>query len=169
LADRAFLVSVVIDSTGDRDAIVPDLFRAVQWTRLPAGETPPAFIERVQRLKGVQPASEYAVGHRPGRVNACTLLTRRGGGVDQTSDGGSEIHGDSCIHPRPSSTGTYSEDAELSVDWQGGLRRLRDNTAVGIRFDTTANPAWEGVCLHTMAVKPEQILAVLAKAMSRIS
>ena len=47
---KPFLVPVVVDSTGDRDAIVPDLFRAVQWTRLPAGETPPAFVERVQRL-----------------------------------------------------------------------------------------------------------------------
>ena len=25
-------------------------FRELQWTRLPAGETPPAFVERVQRL-----------------------------------------------------------------------------------------------------------------------
>jgi TolB-like protein/Flp pilus assembly protein TadD len=47
---KPFLVPVVVDSTGDRDAIVPDLFRAVQWTRLPQGETPPAFIERVRRL-----------------------------------------------------------------------------------------------------------------------
>jgi tetratricopeptide (TPR) repeat protein len=47
---KAFLVPVVIDGTSDRDAIVPDLFRAVQWTRLPGGETPPSFVERVQRL-----------------------------------------------------------------------------------------------------------------------
>jgi TolB-like protein len=47
---KAFLLPVVVDSTGDREAIVPDHFRAVQWTRLPAGETPPAFVERVQRL-----------------------------------------------------------------------------------------------------------------------
>src|SRR6202035_4332044 len=25
-------------------------FRAVQWTRLPGGETPPAFVERIKRL-----------------------------------------------------------------------------------------------------------------------
>jgi TolB-like protein/tetratricopeptide (TPR) repeat protein len=47
---KPFLVPIVVDSTGDRDAIVPDLFRAVQWTRLPAGETPAAFVERVKRL-----------------------------------------------------------------------------------------------------------------------
>jgi TolB-like protein/lipoprotein NlpI len=47
---KPFLVPVVVDGTTDRDAIVPDLFRTVQWTRLPAGETPPSFVERVQRL-----------------------------------------------------------------------------------------------------------------------
>src|SRR5205807_9740774 len=28
----------------------PDRFRELQWTRLPGGETPPTFVERVQRL-----------------------------------------------------------------------------------------------------------------------
>jgi TolB-like protein/Flp pilus assembly protein TadD len=46
----AFLVPVVIDSTSDSRADVPDRFRAVQWTRLPAGDAPPAFVERVRRL-----------------------------------------------------------------------------------------------------------------------
>ena len=48
--ERPFLVPVVIDATHSKDAIVPDEFRAVQWTRLPAGNTPPSFVERVQRL-----------------------------------------------------------------------------------------------------------------------
>jgi TolB-like protein/Tfp pilus assembly protein PilF len=47
---KPFLVPVVIDGTHDQDAIVPDVFRAVQWTRLPGGETPPAFVERIRRL-----------------------------------------------------------------------------------------------------------------------
>jgi TolB-like protein/Tfp pilus assembly protein PilF len=47
---KPFLVPVVIDATLDRDALVPDAFHAVQWTRLPQGETPPAFVDRVQRL-----------------------------------------------------------------------------------------------------------------------
>ena len=47
---RAFLVPVAIDDTGDTDADVPESFRAVQWTRLPAGETPPAFIARISQL-----------------------------------------------------------------------------------------------------------------------
>ena len=49
-ADRAFLVPVVIDGTRDGDARVPEKFWEVQWTRLPGGETSPAFIERVARL-----------------------------------------------------------------------------------------------------------------------
>jgi TolB-like protein len=47
---KAFLVPVVIDNTSERAASVPDKFRELQWTRLPAGETPPAFVARVQRL-----------------------------------------------------------------------------------------------------------------------
>src|ERR1700751_5382457 len=48
MSDRlAFLVPVVIDDTSDSRADVPDRFRQVQWTRLPGGETPPAFVERI--------------------------------------------------------------------------------------------------------------------------
>lgn len=46
----AFLVPVVIDATGDAEADVPEAFRAVQWTRLPAGATPPAFVARLSHL-----------------------------------------------------------------------------------------------------------------------
>jgi TolB-like protein len=48
--ERTFLVPVVIDGTDETDARVPDRFREVQWTRLPGGETPPAFVERIRRL-----------------------------------------------------------------------------------------------------------------------
>jgi TolB-like protein/cytochrome c-type biogenesis protein CcmH/NrfG len=48
--EKPFLVPVVIDGTGDQEAFVPDAFRAVHWTRLPDGDTPPAFVERVERL-----------------------------------------------------------------------------------------------------------------------
>lgn len=47
---KAFLVPVAIDDISERDAQVPDAFRAVQWTRLPAGQTNAAFAERVARL-----------------------------------------------------------------------------------------------------------------------
>jgi TolB-like protein len=47
---KPFLIPVVIDGTADREALVPDAFRAVQWTRLPGGETPTAFGDRIKRL-----------------------------------------------------------------------------------------------------------------------
>ncbi len=45
-----FLVPVCIDETKDWDALVPDSFMNVQWTRLPGGETPEKFAERVVQL-----------------------------------------------------------------------------------------------------------------------
>lgn len=48
-----FLLPVTIDGTSDRGALVPESFLAAQWSRLPAGETPPAFVERVRRLLDV--------------------------------------------------------------------------------------------------------------------
>lgn len=51
MSDRvAFIVPIVIDDTSESSADVPDRFRALQWTRLPGGETPPGFVERVQHL-----------------------------------------------------------------------------------------------------------------------
>jgi TolB-like protein/Tfp pilus assembly protein PilF len=46
----AFLLPIVIDDTRDDDERVPERFREVQWTRLPGGVTPAAFVERVGRL-----------------------------------------------------------------------------------------------------------------------
>ncbi|HEV2442236.1 MAG TPA: TIR domain-containing protein [Steroidobacteraceae bacterium] len=48
--DQAFLLPVAIDETPQTDERIPDRFRDLQWTRLIAGETPPAFVERVSRL-----------------------------------------------------------------------------------------------------------------------
>ena len=46
---RAFRLPVCIDDTPDADADTPDSFQAVQWTRLPAGETPPTFVARISQ------------------------------------------------------------------------------------------------------------------------
>ena len=46
----AFLLPVIIDATRDAEADVPGEFRAVQFTRLPGGETPPVFCERLKAL-----------------------------------------------------------------------------------------------------------------------
>jgi len=48
--DQAFLLPVVIDATLEVSARVPEKFREVQWTRLPAGAAAGAFAERVRRL-----------------------------------------------------------------------------------------------------------------------
>jgi TolB-like protein/Tfp pilus assembly protein PilF len=48
--DKAFVVPVAIDGTSERSARVPNSFKHVQWTRLPGGETPSTFVERVRRL-----------------------------------------------------------------------------------------------------------------------
>ena len=45
-----FLLPVTIDETSDRGALVPDSFLSVQWTKLPGGETTPAFAVRVNKL-----------------------------------------------------------------------------------------------------------------------
>jgi TolB-like protein len=55
--NRAFLLPVVIDDTRDDDEQVPDRFRELQWTRLPGGETPPGFVERVHRLLSPEPST----------------------------------------------------------------------------------------------------------------
>ena len=48
--NRAFIVPVCTDDTPDSAADVPESFERVQWTRLPGGETPTAFVERMNRL-----------------------------------------------------------------------------------------------------------------------
>jgi TolB-like protein len=48
--DTAFLVPVVIDETRETEARVPEEFLGVHWTRLPSGETPPAFADRIRQL-----------------------------------------------------------------------------------------------------------------------
>jgi TolB-like protein/Flp pilus assembly protein TadD len=49
-ATQAFLIPVVIDDTHEDDEEVPEKIREIHWTRLPAGETAPAFVDRVRRL-----------------------------------------------------------------------------------------------------------------------
>ena len=58
--DAAFLLPVVIDATPEPHARVPERFREVQWTRLPGGETPASFVERVGGLtsSSTSPASD---------------------------------------------------------------------------------------------------------------
>jgi len=67
-ADKAFLVPVVIDDTRDDEERVPEKFREVQWTRLLAGETPPEFVTRVQKLLSGESAPVPATARAPDAV-----------------------------------------------------------------------------------------------------
>jgi TolB-like protein/tetratricopeptide (TPR) repeat protein len=53
---RVFVVPVCLDATTEVAADVPESFQRVQWTRLPDGVTPAAFVERVRRLLSGEPA-----------------------------------------------------------------------------------------------------------------
>jgi len=87
MSDRApFLVPAVIDDTSDSQADVPDRFRELQWTRLAAGETPPAFVERIHRLLSgeIAPIEDHARSSGsavPGSAPAPRGLIRRPMGV----------------------------------------------------------------------------------------
>jgi adenylate cyclase len=48
--NRPFIIPVCLDATPDSGADVPESFARVQWTRLSAGETPPAFAKRIADL-----------------------------------------------------------------------------------------------------------------------
>jgi adenylate cyclase len=57
--NRPFIIPVCLDATPDTGADVPESFARVQWTRLPAGETPPAFTRRIaDLLSPVEAASQ---------------------------------------------------------------------------------------------------------------
>jgi TolB-like protein/Flp pilus assembly protein TadD len=83
--DKAFVVPVTIDGTGERNARVPDPFKHVQWTRLPGGQTPPAFIERVKRLLSPESPAAGSASSAGGIVaspaSAPRGLVRRRAGV----------------------------------------------------------------------------------------
>jgi len=81
---RVFVVPVCLDTTTQAAADVPESFKRVQWTRLPGGSPPPAFVERIRRLlspeafhasAGVRPpaaaaAQGAAVSHQPASTPA---------------------------------------------------------------------------------------------------
>jgi TolB-like protein/tetratricopeptide (TPR) repeat protein len=65
--NRAFIVPVCVDATPESSADIPESFQRVQWTRLPGGETPAAFVERIKRLLSPELSPLSAVsGAAPG-------------------------------------------------------------------------------------------------------
>jgi TIR domain len=75
-AERLFIVPVVVDSTRERDALVPDSFRDVQWTHLPGGETASAFVARVSALLGTPAPLATATGVSTKPVTSGPVGTR---------------------------------------------------------------------------------------------
>ena len=75
-AERSFVLPVVVDSTRERDALVPDSFRDVQWTYLPAGELSPAFVARVAALLGAPAPVATTPGPSPTPVTALPASAR---------------------------------------------------------------------------------------------
>jgi hypothetical protein len=60
--NRPFIVPVALDQAAESAADLPESFQRAQWTRLPGGNTPAAFVEHVQRLLSpiTAPASKVA-------------------------------------------------------------------------------------------------------------
>ncbi len=82
-----FLLPVVIDDTKESEALVPDEFMRVQWTRLAHGVPTPQFVEQVKKLlEGPRkPAVELGRSRSPvggpaeaGRPGSATLAPTKG-------------------------------------------------------------------------------------------
>ncbi len=74
---KPFLVPVVVDGTRDQEAFVPDAFRAVQWTHLPGGDTPPTFVERIKRLLSPELSPLSAVSGATAAIREPVSASRR--------------------------------------------------------------------------------------------
>jgi TolB-like protein len=68
--DRAFIVPVCLDATPGAGTDVPESFHRVQWTRLPSGKTPPAFIARIAALLGATTPVSTTTDPGPALVTA---------------------------------------------------------------------------------------------------
>ena len=76
--NRAFIVPVCVDATPEVSADAPESFQRVQWTRLPGGETPAAFVERIQRLLTGEAGHPSDRARNPGSAIASVSPAARG-------------------------------------------------------------------------------------------
>src|SRR3954470_1055705 len=63
----AFILPIVIDDTREPDALVPDRFRAVQWTKLRGGEVTLEVQQRFLKLWSHRSGAVKAAEMEPGR------------------------------------------------------------------------------------------------------
>jgi TolB-like protein len=68
MTNKAFLVPVVVDDTGDDDENVPERFRELQWTRLAGGQTPPEFVRRIGQLLSGEASAAPMMSRVPAAV-----------------------------------------------------------------------------------------------------
>ncbi|MGH9643453.1 MAG: TIR domain-containing protein, partial [Terriglobales bacterium] len=76
-ASRTFLLPILIDDTRDDEEHVPDRFHEMQWTRLPLGQVPPAFVERVVQLLSAEGQVSHVAGYAYGGSIDTSDATRR--------------------------------------------------------------------------------------------
>ncbi|HZO23894.1 MAG TPA: TIR domain-containing protein [Steroidobacteraceae bacterium] len=74
---RVFILPVCLDTTTEVQADVPESFRRVQWTRLPGGSTPSAFVERVRGLLSPELAPSSAGSVAPVELPQPMRTSRR--------------------------------------------------------------------------------------------
>ena len=70
---RAFLLPIIIDDTSDSQAMVPEKFREVQWTRLPAGANTDAFVDHVCRLLSPDATTPMATSVRSSALSTSSI------------------------------------------------------------------------------------------------
>jgi len=73
-----FILPVVIDSTREPDALVPDRFRKVQWTRLPGGAVSPEVRARLLKLWSHRAGVLAHEAARPASVGGDSVLSPAG-------------------------------------------------------------------------------------------
>jgi hypothetical protein len=76
-----FLLPVVLDDIAEPEALVPERFRTVQWTRLRDGPSPPEVVQRfkqiwMQRISGATPVNTAARTDSTGEAGRIQLTAR---------------------------------------------------------------------------------------------
>jgi TolB-like protein len=69
---KTFIVPVCIDATLESGSDVPESFVRVQWSRLPLGAAPPAFVEHVRSLLGSETIRASVVASIASPMSAST-------------------------------------------------------------------------------------------------
>ncbi len=133
-----FLLPVVIDATHDAEALVPEEFRAVQWTRLPEGQITQPFVERVRKL---------LAGSIPEALSHCSAERSAGAATPATQ-------------PSPPNVGRRVPAAA----WAGAIAVIA--IGVGAAFFATRNPSSASPNAGAMPRPPAEAAAIDSKSIA---